>query len=264
MLEEQVATLRFVDLADGRCHVTQTAQRTQETTIRLVGPAHVPAPAPATAAQSIEPSVVPDAEIGVLLDVVASQFSQTCPGVEAAGMTSGDRGHRGTPFGIGHGQSLVEFVSDGHVQRWQDGARRSLRGEVHGVLVGHAVTVGLHHARAADEPEIRRCPGTVAYRADMQAVTVETARTIAIVVVLVLVLLAVVVARVMASITQKVIGVVVLAGLAALVWSQRASITECADTLKAEAEAASTARDLPDSATCTFFGYELEVTLPQT
>jgi glucose dehydrogenase len=97
----------------------------------------------------------------------------------------------------------------------------------------------------------------------MQAVTVETAQTIAIVVVIVLVLLAVVVARVMASITQKVIGVVVLAGLAALVWSQRASITDCANTLKAEAEAASATRDLPDSATCTFFGYELEVTLPQ-
>lgn len=94
--------------------------------------------------------------------------------------------------------------------------------------------------------------------------TVETAQTIAVVVVVVLVLLALVAARVMASITQKVIGVVVLVALAGLVWSQRASITDCANTLKEQAEIASDTRDLPDSATCTFFGYELEVTLPQT
>lgn len=97
----------------------------------------------------------------------------------------------------------------------------------------------------------------------MQAVTVETAQTIAIVAVGVLVLLAVVMARVMASITQKVISVVVLVALAALVWSQRASITECADTLKEQAETASATQDLPESASCTFFGYELEVTLPE-
>ncbi len=97
----------------------------------------------------------------------------------------------------------------------------------------------------------------------MQAMTVETAKTIAIVVVLVLVLLAVVMARVMASITQKVISVVVLVALAALVWSQRTSIADCADALKEQAETASATQGLPDSTSCTFFGYELEVTLPE-
>jgi beta-lactamase regulating signal transducer with metallopeptidase domain len=97
----------------------------------------------------------------------------------------------------------------------------------------------------------------------MQAMTVETAQTIAIVIVLVLVVLAVVAAKIMASITQKVIGVVVLAGLAALVWSQRTSISDCADTLKEQAATASASKDLPESAACTFFGYELEVTLPE-
>ena len=96
----------------------------------------------------------------------------------------------------------------------------------------------------------------------MTAVTVETMKTIAIVTVVVLVLLAAVTAKVMASITQKVISVVVLAALAGLVWSQRASLSDCASTIKEQAETATNAKQLPTSTTCTFFGYEVEVTLP--
>ena len=96
----------------------------------------------------------------------------------------------------------------------------------------------------------------------MTAVTVETMKTVAIVAVVVLVLLAVLVAKVMASITQKIIGTAILAALAVAVWSQRASISDCADSVKEQAETAAEARDLPDGATCTFFGYELTVDLP--
>jgi hypothetical protein len=261
-LEEQVATLRLVHLADRRSHVSQTTQRTQEASVRLIGPANVSAATPTARAQGVEATVITDTKVGVLLDVVPAEFTQTCPGVETTWVTGNHGRHGGTTISLRRGHRLIEFMSGGDVQRRDDGTRRPLRSEMHGMLVGHGVTVRpLHRSDAASE--IRARPGTVAYRADMQAVTVETAQTIAIVVVLVLILLAVAAARLMASITQKVIGVVVLAGLAGLVWSQRASITDCANTLKEKAETASATKDLPDSASCTFFGYELEVTLPE-
>jgi len=91
----------------------------------------------------------------------------------------------------------------------------------------------------------------------MPDLTLGEATTIAAVVVVVLVVLAVVAAWVMKEVMQKVVVVVILGLLALLVWTQRASLQECADKVRA----AGTAINDPDvDTTCTFFGRDIEIT----
>src|SRR3954452_3098539 len=69
LFEEQGAAVGLVGFADAGRHHAQPIERAQEPAIRLVPPPHVPRPAPTGAAQRVEATVVPDAVIGVGLDV---------------------------------------------------------------------------------------------------------------------------------------------------------------------------------------------------
>jgi uncharacterized membrane protein YfcA len=94
------------------------------------------------------------------------------------------------------------------------------------------------------------------------ALTADTARTIALVVVVGLVVGAVIMARVMRSIAQKVIAVLVLMTLAVAVWSQRSALSDCVDEITAEAKEVVDAGGQPDdTATCTFFGRDVTVSI---
>ena len=84
----------------------------------------------------------------------------------------------------------------------------------------------------------------------MIALSLESAKTIAIVVVIAFIALSVISALVIKSIVTKLIMVVLMACLALGVWTQRTSLQDCAD--KAEALGV---RGL----TCTFFGTDIEV-----
>ena len=86
----------------------------------------------------------------------------------------------------------------------------------------------------------------------MIAMTLESAKTIAIVVIVVFVVLSVISALVIKSIVTKLIMVVLMACVALGVWTQRTSLQDCADRAQAEALEVS-------GLTCTFFGTEIEV-----
>lgn len=87
----------------------------------------------------------------------------------------------------------------------------------------------------------------------MLAITVGQAKTIAVVVALALVLAAVAWAWLIKSIAQKVIGLVILLGLAGLVWYQRADLEDCADQVRANAA-------IPGAATtCSIFGQDVDI-----
>jgi protein-S-isoprenylcysteine O-methyltransferase Ste14 len=88
----------------------------------------------------------------------------------------------------------------------------------------------------------------------MIALTLESAKTIAIVVVIVFVALSVISALVIKNIVTKLIMVVLMACLALGVWTQRTSLKECADRAQAKAEALDAS-----GLTCTFFGTDIEV-----
>ena len=103
--------------------------------------------------------------------------------------------------------------------------------------------------------------GELPYRVDMTAVlalTTDDAKTIAIVAASAFVLLGLLAAWVMKTIVQKVVVAVVLAGLALAAWSQRTSVDQCVEDVKASISA--------DSAqvTCTFFGTEVDVPITVT
>lgn len=86
----------------------------------------------------------------------------------------------------------------------------------------------------------------------MLALTLESAKTLAIVVAVAFVVFAVVSAWMIKNITTKLIAVVLLAGLALGVWTQRTSLQDCADKAKQ--------RGVQEGAiACTFFGTEVEV-----
>jgi membrane protein implicated in regulation of membrane protease activity len=88
----------------------------------------------------------------------------------------------------------------------------------------------------------------------MLALTLEAARNGAIIAVVVLIAMAVASAWLMKSIAQKVALVVVLGLLAVLVWSQRASLDDCAKRVKADRAAG----DSTDT-TCTFLGRDITI-----
>ena len=91
----------------------------------------------------------------------------------------------------------------------------------------------------------------------MLALSLQAARNGAIIAVVVLVALAIASAWLMKSIAQKVALVVVLGLLAVLVWTQRASLDDCAKRVRAD-RAASVAGDERDT-TCTFLGRDITI-----
>jgi protein-S-isoprenylcysteine O-methyltransferase Ste14 len=88
----------------------------------------------------------------------------------------------------------------------------------------------------------------------MTALSLETAKTIAIVVALVFVAFAVISAWVIKTLVTKVIVIVLMAGLALGVWTQRATLQDCATKAKEKASALDAS-----GLTCTFFGTDVEI-----
>lgn len=84
----------------------------------------------------------------------------------------------------------------------------------------------------------------------MLALSVDSAKNIAIVVVIVLVLLAVLTAKLVANATKKAIFVLVFGALALGVWNQRSSLQTCADSVKA---------NIGKATTCSFIGKEVSI-----
>jgi high-affinity Fe2+/Pb2+ permease len=88
----------------------------------------------------------------------------------------------------------------------------------------------------------------------MNALSLESAKTIAIVVAIAFVAFAVISAWMIKSLVTKLIMVLLMAGLALGVWTQRTSLQDCATRAKAKAEALDTT-----PIKCTFFGTDVEV-----
>ena len=85
----------------------------------------------------------------------------------------------------------------------------------------------------------------------MLALSLGQAKTIAILIVIVLVALAVGSAWLMKTVAQKAAVAVILVLLALLVWSQRASLDECADKVREGGVRVDT--------TCSFFGRDINI-----
>lgn len=89
----------------------------------------------------------------------------------------------------------------------------------------------------------------------MLAVTLDQAKSIAAIAVVGLLVLAVGSAWIMKTVAQKVALVMILGLLALVVWTQRSSLQECADKVRAEARTQVTGVDT----TCTFFGQDITI-----
>ncbi len=85
----------------------------------------------------------------------------------------------------------------------------------------------------------------------MLALTLGQAKTIAIVIVIVMIAIAIGSAWLMKTVAQKTAIAVIMALLALLVWSQRASLDECADKVREGGGRV--------DATCSFFGRDITI-----
>ena len=95
----------------------------------------------------------------------------------------------------------------------------------------------------------------------MVALSLDTVRDTAIVVVGGAVVAAIVLTWVLKAVLWKVLSIVVLGVLAAVVWSQRTSVQECADQVRATLSVDGLDETTAD-ATCTFFGRDVTVGSP--
>ena len=89
------------------------------------------------------------------------------------------------------------------------------------------------------------------------ALTLETAKNIAIVVILGLIVIAFLVAKYVGSVAVKAITILVLGGVVLGVWTQRQSLIDCGEEVQQKY------RSGDFSATqCSFFGAEVDINLP--
>jgi hypothetical protein len=88
----------------------------------------------------------------------------------------------------------------------------------------------------------------------MVALTLDSAKNIALLVALGFILLAVVSAVVIKQVTTKLLMVIVMGGLGILVWSQRSSLQDCAQRVKDRGVSVGQAE-----VTCSFFGSDVKV-----
>lgn len=97
----------------------------------------------------------------------------------------------------------------------------------------------------------------------MLAVTLDQARTIAIVATTALIVGAVASFWVMKTLMQKLIVAVLLGMLAFAVWTQRAALQDCADKVQESYRRAGTSVTVSDT-TCSFFGASITISDPRT
>jgi hypothetical protein len=91
----------------------------------------------------------------------------------------------------------------------------------------------------------------------MTALTVDTAKNIGIAVAIGLVALMVVMALVIKNITAKLITVLIIGALAFVVWTQRSSLEDCADKVRARGLRGDTS-----DVECRFLGLDVNVSVP--
>jgi hypothetical protein len=91
----------------------------------------------------------------------------------------------------------------------------------------------------------------------MPTPTVDQAKTAAMVAVVVLIALAIAAAWIMNEVSQKVALVVILGLVALLVWTQRASLQECSEKVRA---AGVNINDPDVDTTCSFLGRDVQIT----
>lgn len=91
----------------------------------------------------------------------------------------------------------------------------------------------------------------------MTAMTVDSAKNIAIAVAVALVALMLVLSVVIKNVTAKLVSIVIVGGLAFGVWTQRSSLQDCADKVKARGALG----DRSD-VTCSFMGSDINVSVP--
>jgi hypothetical protein len=85
----------------------------------------------------------------------------------------------------------------------------------------------------------------------------DAVRNVALAVVVAAAVLALVTAYVVKAVVGKVVSIVLLGGLAVLVWSQRQSLEDCADRVGSTLGAGAV-----DDTTCTFFGRDVTISSP--
>lgn len=88
----------------------------------------------------------------------------------------------------------------------------------------------------------------------MSAMTLESAKNIGIVVAVGLVALMIVLAVVIKNVTTKLISILLIGGLAFGVWTQRSSLQDCAEKVKARGVVGDTS-----DVTCSFLGSDINV-----
>src|SRR6266511_15279 len=172
LVEELVAPLRLVDLADRGGGGTQPVERTQEPAVRRVTPPDIPGPAPTRLSQRVEAAVVADPEAGVRLDVVTRQLAEPGPRVEEAGPARHHLGHR-VAAGVGLGcERGVESHERVRGLGRQHRLGRSLRADAQW-LSGHAQHCT--NRRAGTDPGEERRNGTGTIEPELATATMETA-----------------------------------------------------------------------------------------
>ncbi len=234
--QELCAAFCLIGFADRGGHQVQPEQAAKKPVIAWRSPAHIAGTAPTVGAQRVESTVIPDAVCRVPLDYVATDVAEGSPTVEITRIGCHDGCNRSPclrPTCCRHRCCLRQLMSEGCISFWEHRGWKS--GRELNRLICHFLTL--------------RADST--YRDMMLALTLGAAKNIAMLVVVVLAVLALGAAWLMKTMAQKAALAVILGLLAVIVWTQRSSLSECADKVREAGVQVDT--------TCSFLGKDVEI-----
>jgi hypothetical protein len=228
-----VDPLGFRVFTDGVGHLTESAHCAKEPAIRFRRPADVAGSAPSIGTQFVETAVVTNSIRRIAFDLVTAEVTQPGPRIDIAWPFGDNRCNRCASTTRIDAKRMLQGLT-GLTRRFRDHSRRRAGCEqLDGSIVAHCATV--------------RPPAL--YGCLMTAMSYTTAKDIAVVAVVVLIALAVLMAKLMAGISKKLLAIMMFAALAFGVWSQRQALQSCAATAQA------TGKTVP----CRFFGTDITV-----
>jgi len=95
------------------------------------------------------------------------------------------------------------------------------------------------------------------YGSSMTALTLDTAKNVGIAAAVGLIALMLVMAFVVKNVTAKLISILIIGGLAFGIWTQRSSLQDCADKVRARGVLGDTS-----DVTCSFLGSDVDISTP--
>ena len=232
LTNEESAALGLVRFAEHLGGLGQSGQAGEETAVRGVLPPHVTTAPPTVGAESVEPSVITDPEVGVALDRIDRRGAERRPHVRRTRVETNHFTEDPATFPFGTRRRVPQGRFEVRRRRGQDRLGRSGRRQTNGIRIGHAISLLV--------PK-RRCditwgdPRYASIVNQILALSADVLKNVTTFGALLPILVGLLIVKFAVNAVVRTIVLVVALALGVLIFTQRSTIQTCVDDFKREA-----------------------------